>query len=265
MAVLDSSICDWCGNAFTKSGNQKRCSKRCSYLAERSRSSQRESIKSEEYKEVKREKVRQWKERNKARVKQSSAEYREKNRESLKEKGKKYVYPKELILSRHKQWRDANRSRIAGYRHKMAESGKLTECNRRYQKERTKSDPVYRLTKVLRARVKAALIKASVSKSGKTFDLLGMSGKDFMEYLLSHRSCRKHFTAENYGTVWVVDHIRPISSFDLSSKEQQSAAFHFTNCQPLSKDENARKGNYWNGYWWQNGKPFVWPCVVRKS
>lgn len=44
---------------------------------------------------------------------------------------------------------------------------------------------------------------------------------------------------------WHIDHIRPLSSFDLSDVEQQKQAFHYTNLQPLWWQENFKKGSKW--------------------
>jgi hypothetical protein len=45
----------------------------------------------------------------------------------------------------------------------------------------------------------------------------------------------------NYGTHWVVDHIKPISAFDLSNPKEAAKACHFTNLQPLTRPHNGEK------------------------
>lgn len=42
---------------------------------------------------------------------------------------------------------------------------------------------------------------------------------------------------------WHIDHITPLSAFDLTDPEQRRIACHYTNLQPLWGDENLRKGN----------------------
>jgi hypothetical protein len=48
-------------------------------------------------------------------------------------------------------------------------------------------------------------------------------------------------TWDNYGERHV-DHIRPLSSFDLTVREEFLQACHFTNLQPLWAEENISKG-----------------------
>jgi hypothetical protein len=52
---------------------------------------------------------------------------------------------------------------------------------------------------------------------------------------------------ENYGRKgWHIDHIRPLSSFDLTDAEQRRIAFHHTNLQPLWASDNWGKGGRYN-------------------
>ena len=40
-----------------------------------------------------------------------------------------------------------------------------------------------------------------------------------------------------------LDHVRPLSSFDLTDSEQLKEACHYTNIQPLLKSDNRKKGS----------------------
>lgn len=49
-------------------------------------------------------------------------------------------------------------------------------------------------------------------------------------------------TFDNFGVVWEIDHIEPLTAFDLTDKLQFKRAINPTNLQPLFRGENQSKG-----------------------
>lgn len=76
-------------------------------------------------------------------------------------------------------------------------------------------------------------------KTGSAVKNLGCSVPEFLAHLESKFTER--MTWSNYGQ-WHIDHIQPLSSFNLESAEQLVVACHYTNLQPLWAEENISKG-----------------------
>jgi hypothetical protein len=49
---------------------------------------------------------------------------------------------------------------------------------------------------------------------------------------------------DNYGREgWEIDHIRPLSSFNLEDRDELLKACHYSNLQPLWRTDNRKKGS----------------------
>lgn len=107
-------------------------------------------------------------------------------------------------------------------------------------KERTKTDPWFRARRSLTARLGTVLRRQRAGKASGTMSLVGCSIEELVTHL--ERQFAEGMGWDNYGRDgWVIDHIRPCASFDLTDPEQQRACFHFTNLRPLWWDKNRAK------------------------
>jgi len=82
--------------------------------------------------------------------------------------------------------------------------------------------------------------KHGKTKSRKTFDLFGYSPIDLIKNISS--KLKEGMTLDNYGK-WHIDHIKPLSLFNLTDECQIKAAWSFSNLEPLWAIDNIRKGN----------------------
>jgi len=138
-----------------------------------------------------------------------------------------------------RQWREKNRDKQRAYfaKYREEKKAKLNQTQKEYR-ERHKHSPEYKLRKNLRERLRNALKGLGRSKS--TMTLLGCTVEEFKAHLEARFV--PGMTWENYGE-WHIDHIRPVTKFNLLLLENQLECFHYTNLQPLWAKDNIRKGN----------------------
>lgn len=72
--------------------------------------------------------------------------------------------------------------------------------------------------------------------------LLGCTVEFLMGYL--EAQFKEGMTWDNRSK-WDVDHIRPCAKFDLTLTEERTKCFHYSNLQPLWKEDNVRKSDRW--------------------
>jgi hypothetical protein len=129
----------------------------------------------------------------------------------------------------HKEWREKNKIYYQKYR-------------RDYEKTKKDSDPSYRLACYTRTAIYTCLKERDVTKYKSTFDLLPYSLEELILHLESQ--FKEGMTWDNYGE-WHVDHIKPMTSFNIQSPEDKpfQECWSLGNLQPLWGNENLSKGS----------------------
>jgi hypothetical protein len=117
---------------------------------------------------------------------------------------------------------------------------------RRYK--RLEYDFAYQLLTNQRSYVYQTLKKIGVKKENMTLKYLGCTSgtlKEWIEFQFD-----KDMNWQNYPKIWTIDHILPLSLFDLTKKEHQDIAFNWKNLQPLKdnygKHNKLRCHEFWN-------------------
>lgn len=95
-----------------------------------------------------------------------------------------------------------------------------------------------------RLRIRLNKVLAGKIKKGSAISDLGCP----VDELISHLE-KKFKPGMNWDnrSLWHIDHIRPLSSFDLEDRAQLKEACHYTNLQPLWAEENMIKGDRHEG------------------
>ena len=116
------------------------------------------------------------------------------------------------------------------------------KLNERFRQNRLKCKDCEReepISKIIR-NVRSRIFSAIKNKSKHTIIYLGCNCSDYLKWLLKNENS---YTFENYGKEWHIDHVIPISKFDITNEEQQLLAFNWRNTMPLSVEENLKKNN----------------------
>jgi hypothetical protein len=133
---------------------------------------------------------------------------------------------------------------------KMNNPQVLIEMNRKEVRDRArqkyaamkdKRDDVYWVKHKLKNGIKRIYRKIKGKKELRTIELLGCTVAQAKTHIEKH--FKKGMTWANHGTAWEIDHIIPLAAFDLTRKDQQLLANHFTNLRPEWKALNRLKSD----------------------
>jgi len=174
--------------------------------------------------------------------KKQSADYRERNRQVLNDKGKAY--------------RESERGKEVRTRYNELYPDKIRQGQKEYRKKNSKKLNTYiaKWRKIpqnqiaFNLRNRASRTIKGEYRSTSALELLGCSTEQVVQHLEDQFT--EGMNWENYGRPngdvlagWHIDHIRPCASFDLTNEEQQRVCFHYTNLQPLWAKDNMSKGD----------------------
>jgi hypothetical protein len=99
-----------------------------------------------------------------------------------------------------------------------------------------RDDPVGKIKRVIRCRIYSALHY----KNKNTIHYLGCNNAEYIKWITWND---KNYTLENRGNEWHIDHVIPLSKFDLEDEEEQQIAFNWRNTTAVSVKENLSKNN----------------------
>lgn len=174
---------------------------------------------------------------------EQSSEYYKKNREA------KLAYASDpervkRAATRHKiryKTDEQYRERIKAKDRARRKTAKYKATRRGYSKRKWAECINHRLRSTIHKSMRRSLFRTS-QKSRSIKELAGCT----VAQLRSHFESlwREGMNWNNHGIgegCWQIDHIRPISSFDLNDLDQRKACFHWSNLQPLWQVDNLRK------------------------
>ena len=170
--------------------------------------------------------------------------YRQKNRDLLIERSRQnYIADPEKYRKRSGKWIKNNREKAnkmrATYMSNPDNRERVQKITAKQSKIRRESDPTYKLITTIRSTINRAIMRNS--KGGRAIELLGCSIDELKKYL--ETQFKPGMSWDNWSQDgWHIDHITPISFFDLAGSMQQKRCFNFINLQPMWAKENLSKG-----------------------
>ena len=182
--------------------------------------------------------------KNRTRCKECSNECRRKTYDENEEHRKKLI--QQALTFKHNKVLERQKVRLEEQTRMGMDNKQCSKCsqikakdnfrhNRLKCKDCERDEPIDKLKRNIRGRIHDALNK----KEFHTSEYLGMNSIEYFKWLLT---CDERYNLENKKE-WHIDHVIPLSKFNLDIKEQQLIAFNWRNTMPLSVQENLSKNN----------------------
>jgi hypothetical protein len=213
------------------------CYKRCDKCREKIKEYKKENAeKIKEYYKLNAEKIKEYQKLNAEKLKEYQKEYNKLNAEKIKEYKKEYY--KENA-------------------EKIKENTK--EYQKEYQKKYYQNNFKLYLIHIQRSQINRCFKSSLLNKNKHSIEYLGCD----IETFINHFQKKIDYFNNNIATNEImtfhnihIDHIKPVSKFNLDDEDEFLKCCHFTNIQPLLAKHNLEKSNKWNHdneiYWNEN-------------
>lgn len=184
---------------------------------------------------------------NKARIDEYNHQYYQEHTEEVKARTKKYKGDNvEYYAEYDKEYKLVHKDELVKKHKEYRSTPERKKVRNKYEKDKKTADPIYRIVCNLRTRI--SNIISGTKKPASAVDDLGCSTDELRKHLEQsfHIDSRSGevMSWKNYGfNGWHIDHIMPLSAFDLTNREQFIKAVHYTNLQPLWWWENLEKAD----------------------
>lgn len=171
--------------------------------------------------------------RDREQARKYSAAYHKANREEvllkMRERSKRYYQQnRERLIARAVEYQRENSTARNAYKSQWNTAKKI-------------NDPQFAAISIMRKLISRTCerIKGGRKEIARTVEALGYTTEQFRDHI--ERQFQDGMTWANHGQ-WHVDHIRPVSSFDLADPQERKFCNALENLRPLWAVDNMRKG-----------------------
>ena len=196
----------------------------------------------------------------KEKIREYKKQYRNANRKQISQCNQQYRKDNhEKLLENNRRWNNENKDKVREYKKHYREIAKqhyhANKCSHERNKHQCKECNFKKyLIHLQRSRLRRCFKNSNLKKTKPSIEYLGCSAEYFMEYF--KRKMDKFNLFSEIEMTWDnihIDHIKPISVFDLDNEDDFLNCCNYTNLQPLLAGINLQKHNKWNDvsndYW----------------